>query len=155
MVGVSGRLSDNRFLQQFVKESAITNALRLEPVFPTGGPAPAGAYSPAVTFGDFVFVSGQAPIDPATGSLVQGSIEQRTLQTLANLGRVLEAAGSSLAGVVKVTAHLEDFALFDGFDAAYRATFADPLPARTTVQSGLGGIQVEIDAVAVRSVQSS
>jgi 2-iminobutanoate/2-iminopropanoate deaminase len=121
-----------------------------EAVFAAAGPAPAGAYSPAIVVGDLVFVSGQAPTDPATGLLIPGTIEERTRQTLGNLELVLHAAGAGLADVVKMTIHLEDFELFDGFDRAYREVLPEPFPARTTVQSGLGGIQIEVDAIAVR-----
>jgi enamine deaminase RidA (YjgF/YER057c/UK114 family) len=96
-----------------------------------------------------VFTAGQGPIDPATGEVVEGSIEQLTQRTLENIEAVLASVGASRRDVVKVTAHLESFELFEGFDAAYRDFFGDALPARTTVESGLGGIQVELDAIAV------
>jgi 2-iminobutanoate/2-iminopropanoate deaminase len=114
-------------------------------------PRAAGAYSSAVRAGDLVFVSGQVPIDPETGELVPGSVEARTTRALQNVAALLAAAGAGLDDVVKITAHLESFDMFDDFDRAYRAFFGDALPARTTVASGLGGVEVELDAIAVVS----
>lgn len=110
-----------------------------------GGP-PAGAYSPAVRAGDFVFVSGQGPLDPDTGNLVLGTVGEQTALTLRNLADIAKAAGGSLADAVKVNAYLTDISDFAEFNSVYAATLPGR-PARTTVATGLNGISVEIDAV--------
>jgi reactive intermediate/imine deaminase len=115
-------------------------------------PAPVGPYSQAIRSGGLVFASGQIPLDPATGKIVGGEIEDETRQVLANLRAVLEAAGSGLDQVVKATVYLTDLALFPRVNAIYAEAFAvDPAPARVTVEvAGLPlGAQVEIDAIAL------
>jgi 2-iminobutanoate/2-iminopropanoate deaminase len=111
-------------------------------------PQPIGKYSPAIKSGSFIFVSGQGPVDPATGAIVGVTIEEQTDQTMRNLESILIAAGSSLDAVVKVTAHLADLDDFPKYDQIYGVFFKEPYPARTTVGSALMGILVEIDAVA-------
>lgn len=116
-------------------------------------PAPVGPYSQAVVHGEWVFASGQIPLDPATGALVEGEIEAQTEQAIANLGAVLEAAGSSLARVVKATVYVTDLALFARINTVYARHFTgDPPPARATVQVAALplGADVEIDAIALR-----
>lgn len=118
------------------------------PVEPEGVPAPQGSYSSAIVSGDLVYTSGQAGFD-ASGDLVAADVAGQTTQTLDNLDAVLQATGCGLADVLKVTVHLADIALFDDYDAAYRARMPQPFPARTTVGSGLEpGVLVEIDVVA-------
>jgi 2-iminobutanoate/2-iminopropanoate deaminase len=114
-------------------------------------PAPVGPYSQAIRSGDVVYVSGQIPLDPATGKKVEGEIEDEARQVLANLKAVLEAAGSGMDRVVKATVYLTDLSLFPRVNAVYAEAFdADPAPARVTV--GVAalplGAQVEIDAIA-------
>jgi 2-iminobutanoate/2-iminopropanoate deaminase len=104
-----------------------------------------GAYSHALAFGDFVMVSGQGPLD-ANGLFVAGTIEEQTTRALENVRLHLEHAGARLDQVVKCGCFLADIGDFDGFDWTYRRFFG--LPCRTTVQAGLGGIKVEIDAIA-------
>ncbi len=112
-------------------------------------PPPKGAYSPAVRAGDFVFVSGQVPRDPRTGALVgEGDVAAQTRQTLANLERVLAAAGARLADVVSVAVHLARADDWGAFDAVYRERFAPPFPTRTVVGAELRGVLVEVTAVA-------
>ena len=106
-----------------------------------------GSYSPALRLGPVVVVSGQGPID-ATGRIVAGDIRAQTVLTMDNVRRLVEAAGASMDDVVKCTCYLADIADFDAFDAVYRQYFRAPLPCRTTVEAGLGGIRVEIDAMA-------
>ena len=115
-------------------------------------PAPVGPYSQAIRAGDLLFASGQIPLDPTTGKIVVGEIEDETRQVLANLAAVLEAAGSGLDRVVKATVYLTDLSLFPRVNAVYAEAFAsEPAPARVTVGvSALPlGAQVEIDAIAV------
>ena len=113
----------------------------------TSGAAPMGAYSQGLRVGDFIFVSGQGPGDPATGK-IGATIEEQTTRTLENVKAILEAGGASMADVVKVSAHLSDMALFDAYNRVYATYFPDPKPTRTTVGSQLAGILVEIDAIA-------
>lgn len=125
-----------------------------EEVRSAGAPAPIGPYVQAVAVGELVFASGQIPLDPETGELVDGEIEAQTERVLANLGAVLEAAGSSLAKVVRTTVYLTDLALFARMNAVYaRHLTGVPAPARSTVQVAAlpRGAAVEIDAVALRS----
>ncbi len=112
------------------------------------GASPIGAYSQGVRAGDFIFVSGQGPLDPATGKLVGETIEEQTRRVLENIKAILAAGGATMADVVKVSAHLSDVALFDRYNKVYSSYFPDPKPARTTVGSQLMGILVEIDAIA-------
>lgn len=107
----------------------------------------AGAYSPALKFGDFVFVSGQGPIDPK-GNIVSGSIESEVALTLDNIARLLAAAGARMDQVVKCTCYLADIADFDAFNGVYSTYFGAVKPTRTTVAAGLAGIKIEIDAMA-------
>jgi len=117
-------------------------------VNPKNAAPPAGAYSPGLIAGDFVFVSGQGPLDPATGKIVGETIEEQTARVLENVKAVLEAAGASMSDVVKVAVHLSDLANFQRFNQVYATFFPDPKPTRTTVGSQLPGILVEIDAIA-------
>ena len=116
-------------------------------------PAPIGPYSQAISFGDFVFLSGQIPLSPTTGEVVGATASEQVVQVLANLIAVLEAAGSSPSRVVKTTIFLTDLADFAAVNEAYGKVFGTegPAPARSTVQvSALPtGVRVEIEAVAV------
>ncbi len=114
-------------------------------------PAPVGPYSQALAHDGLLFLSGQIPLDPATGALVDGEIEAQTRQVLANLSAVLEAAGSSLRRVLRTTVYLVDLSLFPRVNAVYAKHFSTPpSPARVTVQAAAlpMGAQVEIDAIA-------
>jgi 2-iminobutanoate/2-iminopropanoate deaminase len=111
-------------------------------------PSPSGAYSQAIRAGDFVFVAGQGPFDPETGTVVGETIEEQTERTLENVKAILAAAGATFADVVKSTAHLSDLSHFPAYNEVYARYFPDPKPARTTVGSCLPGILVEIDVIA-------
>ena len=112
------------------------------------GASPIGAYSQGLRAGNFIFVSGQGPLDPATGQIVGETVEEQTARVLDNIKAILEAGGATMADVVKVTAHLSDLALFERYNKVYSTYFPDPKPTRTTVGSQLLGILVEIDAIA-------
>jgi len=114
----------------------------------TSGASPVGAYSQGLRVGDFIFVSGQGPLDPVTGKVVGETIEEQTARTIENIKSILEAGGASLADVVKVSAHLTDLSMFERYNKVYASYFPDPKPTRTTVGSQLLGILVEIDAIA-------
>lgn len=115
-----------------------------------GAPAPQGPYSPAVRAGDFIYVSGQGPIDPATNTLSLGDIRHETELVLCNLQRILEGCGASLADVVKCSVFLADATDFGAMNEVYGRFFGKNKPARTTVQAGMvaPGMKVEIDCVA-------
>jgi 2-iminobutanoate/2-iminopropanoate deaminase len=115
------------------------------------GAPPQGAYSQGWRAGDFIFVTGTGPIDPATGKLAGDTIEQQTDLTIDNLSAILEADGASLRDVVKVTVHLSDTSLFARYNTVYARRFSKPYPVRTTVGSDLGhspGMLIEIDCIA-------
>ncbi len=114
----------------------------------TSGASPIGAYSQGLRVGDFIFVSGQGPLDPATGKIVGETVEEQTARVLENIKAILAAGGATMADVVKVSAHLSDLELFDRYNKVYATYFPDPKPTRTTVGSQLLGILVEIDAIA-------
>lgn len=108
-----------------------------------------GAYSAGVLCDGWLYISGQGPVDLATGEVKRGSIEEETRFTLSHIDKILKAAGCSASDVVKCTCHLADIQEFDRFNAVYAEYFPPIRPARTTVQSVLwGGIKVEIDAIA-------
>ena len=114
-------------------------------------PAPVGPYSQAIAIGGFVFCAGQIPLDPGTGQLVAGPVDAQAERVLANVSAVLEAAGTSLARVVKTTVFLADLADFARMNEVYARWFAsDPKPARTTIQAARlpAGALVEIEVIA-------
>ena len=114
------------------------------------GPAPLGLpFSPAVKFGELLFVSGQGPIDKA-GKVIPGDIRVQTKAALENFKRILEAAGSSMDCVLQTTVYLKDLAEYSGMNETYSSFFNDSKPARTTVQAGdlLFGMMVEIQGIA-------
>ncbi len=111
------------------------------------GPAPAGPYSHAVVSGGFVFISGQGPVNPETGTMPD-AFEDQVRQTLENVQTILEAAGSSLDDVVKVNAYVTDLTRFAQFNEVYKEFFENDPPARTTVAVALLGMLVEVDCIA-------
>jgi 2-iminobutanoate/2-iminopropanoate deaminase len=112
------------------------------------GPQPRGPYSQAIVADGFVFVAGQAPVNPSTNELELGDVRSETRRTLQNIRAILEAAGSSLRDVVRVGVFLADVEDFDGMNAVYREFFTEDPPARTTVGAQLPKIKVEIDCIA-------
>ena len=114
-------------------------------------PAAIGPYSQAVVAGDLVFLSGQIPLEPKHGKLITGSIEDETRQVLTNLRNVLAAEGLDLTAVVRTTVYLTDLADFPRINQTYAEFFAEPFPARATVQVTAlpRGARIEIDAIAI------
>jgi 2-iminobutanoate/2-iminopropanoate deaminase len=110
-------------------------------------PLPKGPYSQGRRAGGLLFVAGQGPFD-AKGNMVGTTIAEQTRATLANVKAIVEAAGASLSDVVKVNVYLTDLAHFAAMNEVYASFFPEPYPVRTTVQAGLLGFLVEIDAVA-------
>jgi 2-iminobutanoate/2-iminopropanoate deaminase len=123
----------------------------LEKIFTAAAPAPIGPYNQAVRVGDFVFCSGQIPLDPATGEVVAGDVGAQTRQVMKNIEAVLEAASATFANVVKTTIFLVDMGDFAAVNAVYGEYFTDIAPARSTVAvAGLPrGVRVEIEVVAL------
>jgi 2-iminobutanoate/2-iminopropanoate deaminase len=116
-------------------------------------PAPVGPYSPAVTLGDLVIVSGQGAVDPATGKLSGPDVESQTEQVFENIETILKAAGSDIQHILRCGVFLVDMGEFKKMNAVYERVMAGHRPARTTVQvAGLpiDGLRVEIDAIAYR-----
>lgn len=113
-------------------------------------PAAIGPYSQAIQLGNLVFCSGQIPLDPATGQMVEGGSDVQTRRVMENLKAVLEAAGSSLGRVVKTTIFLKNMSDFATVNGVYAEYFGDAPPARATVEVSTlpRGAQVEIDAIA-------
>jgi 2-iminobutanoate/2-iminopropanoate deaminase len=113
-------------------------------------PAAIGPYSQAVRSGNLVFVSGQIPLDPKTGSLVEGDIAAQTVRVLENLSAILGAAGSSFARVLKTTVYLKDIGDFAKMNEVYARYFTDAPPARATVEVARlpRNVSVEIDLIA-------
>jgi 2-iminobutanoate/2-iminopropanoate deaminase len=118
----------------------------------TTGRAPQaiGPYSQAIRSGDLLFLSGQIPLDPATGELVRGDIEQEVARVLDNIAAVLEAAGAGFGDVVRTTVFLVDLGDFQAMNAIYARAFGEARPARSTVQVAAlpRGARVEIDVIA-------
>lgn len=114
-------------------------------------PSAIGPYSQAIQVGNFVFASGQIPIDPATGSFAEGGIKEQTRQSLNNVNAILKEAGLTLANVVKTTVFLADIADFADMNSVYAEFFSEPYPARSAVavKSLPKGALVEIEVVAV------
>lgn len=118
------------------------------PIFAKDGAEPAGPYSHAIVANGFVFVSGQGPRHPQTGKL-PADFAGEVHQAIRNMETILKAAGSGLAGVVRVNAYLTDLGNFKVFNEIYKTYFPDRPPARTTIGCQLNGIQVEIDCIAI------
>jgi 2-iminobutanoate/2-iminopropanoate deaminase len=122
----------------------------LDVISTPNAPAAIGPYSQAVRSGNLLFVSGQIPLDPATGQIVVGDISAQTERVMKNLGAVLEAAGSSLARVLKTTVYLRDLMEFGKMNEVYGRFFGDKPPARATVQVARlpRDVALEIDLIA-------
>jgi len=114
-------------------------------------PKAMGAYSPAIKAGNLLFISGQIPVDPTTGSLIDGDIAAQADQVMRNLTALLRAAGASFTNVVRTTVYLADMNDFAAMNEVYSKYIVDPPPARATVQVARlpRDVKIEIDAIAV------
>lgn len=131
--------------------SGGTGRAAREGILTDGAPKPIGPYSQAVRCEGWVFVSGQIPLDPATGKLETGPIAAQTERVLKNVSAILEAAGSSLSRVVRTTVFLKDLGDFDAMNAVYARFFTEaPPPARSTVQVAKlpKDVGIEVDVIA-------
>jgi len=122
----------------------------IERIRPAGVPSPRGPYSPAVRAGDFIYVSGQGPVDPATDQLSFGDIAHETRLTLGNIQRILAGCGAAMSDVVKCTVYLADAREFAATNAVYAEFFGEGKPARTTVEAQMVAppMRIEIDCIA-------
>jgi 2-iminobutanoate/2-iminopropanoate deaminase len=112
-------------------------------------PTPVGPYSPGLSVGGWIFLSGQGGFDPETGKMISEDIAEQTAQTFRNLEVLLEAAGASLDDVLSCLVHLADLSDYAAFNAIYEQQFPGTKPVRTTVRADLvAGMLVEITAVA-------
>ena len=118
----------------------------------TAAPGAVGPYSQGIEANGFVFVSGQIPVDPATGAFAPGGVADQTTQSLKNISAVLAAAGCTMDDVVKTTVFLTDMGRFTVMNEAYTKFFKGDCPARSAVQVGAlpKGAQVEIEAIAAK-----
>jgi len=113
-------------------------------------PQAIGPYSQAVRAGNLLFVSGQVPIDPATGQIIDGDIKAQTDRVMRNLAAILDAGGASMAHVVRCTVYLADMNDFTAMNDVYGSYFSQPAPARATIQAVRlpKDARVEIDVIA-------
>jgi 2-iminobutanoate/2-iminopropanoate deaminase len=121
-----------------------------EAVSSSSAPEAIGPYSQAIPAGSLLFLSGQIPLDPATGEMVQGDIAAQTHRVFQNLSAILQAAGASFDNVVRTTVYLADMNDFPAMNAVYGTYFSSPAPARATVQAARlpKDARVEIDLIA-------
>ncbi|MCX8119115.1 MAG: RidA family protein, partial [Desulfobacterota bacterium] len=119
-------------------------------IFTERAPRPIGPYSQAIRAGDFLFLSGQIPIDPSTGEIVKGKIEDQTRQVLDNLKGILESEGLGMEDVVKVNIFLRDMGQFQAMNQVYASYFPSSPPARSTVEVSRlpRDVDLEIEAIA-------
>ena len=114
-------------------------------------PAALGPYSQAIQVGNMLFLSGQVPIDPATGAVVEGGIQEQARQSLSNLKAILNEAGTNMGAVVKTTVFLKNMDDFAAMNEVYAQFFQQPYPARSAVQVAKlpKDVLVEVEAIAV------
>jgi 2-iminobutanoate/2-iminopropanoate deaminase len=122
---------------------------RLQPIVTDSASGGTGGYTPALRAGDFLYVSGQGPLEPQTLAVLGDTVGEQTMHTLRNVVALVEAGGGDAASIVRCNCYLASIDLFDEFTAAYERFFAhEPRPTRTTIGCELSGILVEIDCVA-------
>ena len=140
----------SRYLQFHITDK--TNRTMKKAIATTQAPAAIGPYSQAIEAGGMVFVSGQIPVDPATGQFAQGGIQELTRQSLNNVKHILEEAGLTLDNVVKTTVFLADINDFAQMNEVYATFFGGIAPARSAVavKDLPKGARVEIECIAVR-----
>jgi 2-iminobutanoate/2-iminopropanoate deaminase len=122
----------------------------LSAVSTEAAPKALGPYSQAIRAGQFLFVSGQVPIDPATGQIVGGTIAEQTRRAFENIGAILKAGGASLQHVVRTTVYLADLGDFPAMNEVYATFFNPPQPARSTIQAARlpRDARIEVDVIA-------
>lgn len=122
---------------------------------PASGPKAIGPYSPAIKLGDFVYLSGQIPVDPVTNEMVNGDIAQQTHQVMQNIITILDEMNLRLDHVVKTTVFLSDMKNFAAMNEVYAQYFEEPYPARSCVQVGAlpKGADVEIECLVIDTLR--
>lgn len=120
-----------------------------EIIFTEKAPKPIGPYSQAIKVGNFLFISGQIPVDPERGKLVEGDIGAQTHQVLKNIRAIVEAAGGTLNNVVKVTVYLDDMDDFAEMNEVYSQYFSESKPARAAIEVSRlpKNVKIEIEAI--------
>jgi 2-iminobutanoate/2-iminopropanoate deaminase len=133
------------------RQSRLTDDVVREPITSSTSAPAIGPYSPGLKVGNLLFLSGQIPLDPATGQVVAGDIRAQTSRVLENLGEILKAGGADFSQVVRTTIFLTDLTDFAVVNEVYATYFSAPYPARATVQVARlpRDVKVEIDAIAV------
>jgi 2-iminobutanoate/2-iminopropanoate deaminase len=122
---------------------------RLQPIVTESASGGTGGYTPALRAGDFLYVSGQGPLEPQTLAVLGDTVAEQTMYTLRNVVALVEAGGGDTTSIVRCNCYLASIDLFDEFTTAYERFFAhEPRPTRTTIGCELPGILVEIDCVA-------
>jgi 2-iminobutanoate/2-iminopropanoate deaminase len=124
-------------------------------IFTDKAPQGRGPFPQALRVGQMVFVSGQGPLDPVVNAPIAGTFSQQVDRTLDNIETILAAAGLGFSDIAKVTVYLSDLRHVPEFNAIYQSRIPAPFPARTLVQAGLRGIDVELDVIAIDSRQAS
>lgn len=124
----------------------------MKAIHTNNAPAAIGPYSQAIEVNGFVFASGQIPIDPATGKIVDGGITEQTTQSLRNVMAILKEAGTDMSHVVKTTVYLSDIANFKAMNEVYAKYFTEPFPARSAVavKDLPAGALVEVEVLAAK-----
>ncbi|MEM0490935.1 MAG: RidA family protein [Acidilobaceae archaeon] len=119
-------------------------------VYTPNAPKPIGPYSQGVIAGCFLYISGQIPIDPATGAMVEGDFKVKVRRVLDNIKAIIEASGASLRDIVKVTVYLRDIRLFQEFNEVYSQYFSVDPPARVVIEASNlpKGADLEVEAIA-------
>ncbi|PMQ02494.1 MAG: reactive intermediate/imine deaminase [Dictyoglomus sp. NZ13-RE01] len=122
-----------------------------EVIFTDNAPKAIGPYSQAIKVGNFVFISGQIPIDPKTGNLVEGDIKEQTKRVIENIKAIIESIGGSLENIVKTTVFLKSLEEFSQMNEVYAEYFKDKPPARSTVEVSRlpKDVRIEIEATAI------
>lgn len=126
----------------------------MEEIVTDSAPASIGPYSQAIKDDGTVYVSGQGPIDPDSGGIVDGDIAAQTERTLENVAAILAAAGTGLDSVVKVTVYLDDMDEYGAVNEVYREYMSDPFPARSAVEAAEFPIDVGIEIEVIATVES-
>lgn len=124
----------------------------MKSIHTTNAPAAIGPYSQAIEVNGFVFASGQIPIDPSTGNIVEGGIKEQTRQALTNASKIMEEAGLTLANVIKTTVFMADMSDFAAMNEVYATFFKEPYPARSAVavKTLPKNVLVEVECIAAK-----
>ena len=124
-----------------------------EAIFTENAPRPVGPYSQAVRAGNFLFISGQIPIDPSTGKLIEGSFEDKVKRVLDNIKAIVEAAGGTLDDIVKVTVYIRDINKFSEFNKIYAEYFRSRPPARVVIEVSNLPLNAELEVEAIAYIE--